>query len=450
VLVLEKDQLALAPDVESAAVSALRSSAPQIVQPHIIMGRCRELLLARLPDVYEQLICAGVVEAPLSSQVPPTLRGFTPQPADERVTMLMTRRSTFDWVLQRALVAEPHVTLRCGVEVKGLVARPGSPPHITAVRTDTVDLRTDLVIDAAGRRSPLDRWLTQLGSRPSLSSWAECGLAYFSRHYRFRDEAMLPAPRTTRTVVPLDEFTVGIWGADNNAMQLAIAPLAQDHRFKTVRHPAAFTAVLRTLPSYARWLDALEPISDVFPMGGVHNTMRRLVANGVPIVTALVAIGDSVCTTNPTLGRGLTLALSGAVDVLETLCRHGDDWIGQALAMDAAVAEHVLPFYEDQAAIDAARLALLRQAIFGTPIPQKAPDRSDRVTFAQLRVAALFDATALRAFWSVMGMLRRPDDVYNDPGIVAPTHEVLRECGNAPGIVQPSREQLLAALNTPG
>ena len=54
ILILDKDRLELAPDVEAAAAHAFRSSAPQIVQPHIIMARCRQLLLKHLPDVHER------------------------------------------------------------------------------------------------------------------------------------------------------------------------------------------------------------------------------------------------------------------------------------------------------------------------------------------------------------------------------------------------------------
>ena len=128
----------------------------------------------------------------------------------------------------------------------------------------------------------------------------------------------MPGLAATRQVMGLDEFTVGIWGADNGTMQLAVAPLATDHRFRTLKHPEVFTALLRTVPTYAAWLDVLDPISNVFPMGALHNTLRRLVVGGAPAVTGLYAIGDSVCTTNPTLGRGLSLALSGAVDLLDT------------------------------------------------------------------------------------------------------------------------------------
>src|SRR5262249_33131167 len=147
VLLLEKDRLPFAPDVESAAASAFRATAPQIVQPHIVMARCRQLLIEHLPDVYEQLLAAGVVEAPLSTQMPPTLADTAPRPGDERLTLLMTRRSTFDWVLQRAVLAQPGVTLRREVAVRKLVATSGQPPHITGVRTDQDALSADLVID---------------------------------------------------------------------------------------------------------------------------------------------------------------------------------------------------------------------------------------------------------------------------------------------------------------
>ena len=145
-------------------------------------------------------------------------------------------------------------------------------------------------------------------------------MAYFSRHYRLRPAAELPGLPTTRIVAGFDEFTVGIWGADNGTMQLAVVPLAADRRFRarqaTRRYSPRCCVPSRPTP---QWLDVLDPISDVFPMAGLHNTMRRLVVGGAPVATGLHAIGDSVCTTNPTLGRGLSLALSGAADLLDTI-----------------------------------------------------------------------------------------------------------------------------------
>jgi len=169
------------------------------------------------------------------------------------------------------------------------------------------------------------------------------------------------------------------------------------------------------------------------------------VVDGTPVATGLHAIGDSVCTTNPTLGRGLALALSGAVDLTDAVGEHAADPAAQALALDRLVGAHVVPFYDDQAVIDAARLAMMRHTIFGAPLPP--PSRTPgRVTYSQLRVAASYDPIAFRAFWKINGMICPPVEVYTDPDVVARTQETLRRHGAAPPVAQPTREQLLTAL----
>jgi len=380
--------------------------------------------------------------------MPDSLPDTAAWPGDERLTLMMTRRSTVDWVLRRAAAAEPRVTVRCGVKVTGLLAagRPGSgPPHVTGVRTDRGDLAADLVVDATGGRSRIDDWLTQIGARATATWQAECGMAYFSRHYRVRPGTGLPAPLATRTVVALDEFTAGQWGGDNGAVQLAVAPLAADRRFRAVREPRVFTAVLRTIPAYAARLDVMDPITGVFPMAGLRNTLRRLVADGAPVATGLHAIGDSICTTNPTLGRGLALALSGAADLADTIGEDATDPAAQALALDRLVGAHVAPFYHDQAVIDAARLAMMRHTIFGAP-PPRPSQTPGRVTYSQLRAAASWDPAAFRAFWKINGMVCPPEQVYTDPDVIACTQETLSRHGTAPPVAQPTREQLLTAL----
>ena len=445
VVVLDRDPLEAAPDVETAAESGFRAAAPQIVQPHVVLSLCRELLLDRLPDVYRDLIAAGVVEAPLSSQMAPSLPERDPWPGDERLALLMTRRSTLDWVLRRATMAQSGVTTRGGVHVTGLLAKPGRPPHVTGVRTDDGDVSADLVVDATGRRSTIDKWLAAIEARPTVTSAAECGLAYYSRHYRLRTKTDLPGLPTTRIVFGLDEFTVGIWGEDNDTMVLLIAPLAEDKRFHAVRDADVFTAVVHTVPVYSGWLDVLEPITSIFPMGGLHNTLRRLVVDGSPVATGLHAIGDTVCTTNPTLGRGLSLALRQAVDFVDALDNGYDEPGELAMALDDSVENHVAPFYADQARIDATRLAQVRYTISGGA-PPPAAEADDRVTYAQLRNAAPFDPMVFRAFWKVMGMVCLPEMVYTDPVIVERTHDVIRSRGGGPPIAQPTREQLLTAL----
>jgi hypothetical protein len=229
-------------------------------------------------------------------------------------------------------------------------------------------------------------------------------------------------------------------------VQLVVAPLAADHRFRTARDPRVFTAVLRMVPALAAWLDVMDPITDVFPMAGLDNTLRRLVADGVPVATGLHAIGDSVCTTNPTLGRGLALALTGAADLTDTIAEHPADPAAQSLALDRLASEHVVPFYQDQAAIDAARLAVLRHTILGAPLPPPPAESPGRVTYSQLRAAAAHDPAVFRALWKINGMTCLPDRVYTDPDVVARTHETLKRHSAVPPVAQPTREELLTAL----
>jgi hypothetical protein len=190
--------------------------------------------------------------------------------------------------------------------------------------------------------------------------------------------------------------------------------------------------------TYAAWLEVMDPITGVFPMAGLHNTLRRLVVDGTPVATGLHAIGDSVCTTNPTLGRGLALALSGAADLADTIGEYPADPVGQALALDRLVGAHVVPFYHDQAVIDAARLAMMQHTIFGAP-PPRPSQTPGRVTYSQRRAAASYDPTAFRAFWKINGMICPPGEVYTDPDVIACTQETLRRHGTAPRRQSPSR-----------
>ncbi|TQM11985.1 NAD(P)/FAD-dependent oxidoreductase [Pseudonocardia kunmingensis] len=444
VTVLERADLAPVADVEAAAAGALRPTAPQIVQPHVVLATFREVLRERLPDVHAGLLAAGVVEAPLATQMPPTLGDRAPTDGDDQLSLLVTRRSTVDWVLGRAAAAEPGVEVRHGVQVTGLAAEPGDPPRIRGVRTGRGGLTTDLVVDATGRRSPVDRWLAAVGARARGRTRADCGVAYFSRHYRLRP-GPLPGPATTRVVAGLHEFTVGIWGGDDATMQVALAPLAADRRFRAARDPRVFTAVLRAVPYYAAWLDVMDPITDVAVMGGLHNTLRRLVVDGRPVALGLHAVGDAVCTTNPTFGRGMSMMMRGVADLADTVAAHPEDLHAQALAMDRRVAAHVAPWYADQAATDAARLAVLRHTVLGAPPPPPPVGVTERVTFGQLRSAAQVDPLAFRAMWRVMGMLGRPSDVYEDPALVARVRDVLA-AGVPPPMPQPTRAELEAAL----
>ncbi len=443
VLLLDRDGLPTPSDADEAAETAYRPTAPHLVQPHALLPRCRLLLREHLTDVYEALLAAGAREATLEVGTPPGVQ-LEAQPGDEDFTSIATRRSTLDFVLRRAVSEEPGITCRFGVRTDGLLAVDGSPPQVTGVRTDTGDVAADLVVDASGRRTRVDSWLTEIGAASTQLIEAECGLGYYSRHYRVRDGHVLPGHPAARVLLALDEFTTGLWNGDNGTATIAVSPLVEDHRFRSVKDPQVFDAVVRSVPAYRPWLDALEPTSGVFVMAGLHNTWRRLIVDGRPCATGLALVGDSRCPTNPTFGRGLSLALIEAADLVTAIVTSGGDPLKLAYAAEGLAAAHVEPFYVDQAHNDAMRLAALRHAIFDVPV-MTPPRSKDRVSFAELRQAVPLHADVVRAFWRVMGMLDLPEAVYCDPHVVRVTRELLGT-GEPPTMPQPTRAEIETAL----
>lgn len=176
--------------------------------------------------------------------------GALARPRDERLTTLLARRSTLDWVLRNSAAAQPGVRLIGGTRVTGLLAQSGQPP----------------LQDPSGSAAPPSPHLVYVG------------------FLRF--------------------LTVAAMTADNDTMTVALGPLAEDRPLRALRRPAVHAAVTSTINPVADWLEVLDPISEVYAMGGLHNTLRRLVLDGQPAALGLHAVGDSVCTTNPTFGRG--------------------------------------------------------------------------------------------------------------------------------------------------
>src|SRR4051794_31649977 len=127
VTVLERDPLPADADPEEAFVSE-RRGAPQVHQTHGFLARIVVELRENLPDVLDALVEAG------GHTMSSTAALGEPRPGDEDLAVLIIRRTTFEWVLRRAALAEPGVTIRTGVDVAGLTAIPagdGEPPTVT-------------------------------------------------------------------------------------------------------------------------------------------------------------------------------------------------------------------------------------------------------------------------------------------------------------------------------
>jgi 2-polyprenyl-6-methoxyphenol hydroxylase-like FAD-dependent oxidoreductase len=116
VTLLERDPL---PELSGAdeAFRATRRGAPQSHQTHGFPARLQVLLRDRFPDVLADLLAVGCTTMSTTADL------GEPRPGDDDLAVLIVRRTTLDWVLRRAVLAQPGADVRTGAGVAELMAR---------------------------------------------------------------------------------------------------------------------------------------------------------------------------------------------------------------------------------------------------------------------------------------------------------------------------------------
>jgi 2-polyprenyl-6-methoxyphenol hydroxylase-like FAD-dependent oxidoreductase len=420
VTILERDATPM-PESADAAFEWQRRGAPQVRHSHAFLARLRNLLRDRAPDVLDALFAAGATEINFTAELPPTLTDRSSQPGDEDLVALACRRTTFEFVLRRAVLAQPGVELLDGVTVDGLTATAGPIPRITGVD----GFAADLVVDARGPRSSSDAWFTAIGAPPVPEELHESGIVYFSRFYR-RVAGGAERPITNTAAVDLGYLKYAVFLGDNDTFSITYAVDTRDEELRrALAEPDVFEAAARVLVATEPWrTDGVsEPITGVHVMAGLRNRYRPLVVDSRPLVRGYVAVGDASVCTNPLYGRGCSLALVHAFGLADALREHGDDADGLSHAFAAFTDVQLLPWF--RAAVFQDEQARMQAA--GEELSPEDPR-----TFAQsilregLLPALRTSPVVFRAFLRWFNLLTTPDALMGDPAIV---NEVLAAYG---------------------
>ena len=346
VTVIERDDTPM-PATADEAFEWNRRGAPQVRHSHAFLARLRNLLRDHQPDILDALLAEGATEMRFGDGVPAEME-FEPEPGDDDLVMIACRRTTFEWVLRRAALAEANVTIRTGLAAVGLLASEpdaattnpnpklvakrapgdriatsfGVGPTVAGVRLDDgSELLAELVVAANGRRSAVADWLADIGARPITETVEDTGIVYASRFYRLLADADAP-PRTGPIGGDLGYVKYGTFVGDNRTFSITLAvPTDDDELRRRLADPIAFDAAARSFPATAPWLDGrAEPLTpDVHMMAGLLNKWSDYVVDGEPAAVGLVPVGDAVLCTNPLYGRGCSTAYWSA-----QLLAHGD------------------------------------------------------------------------------------------------------------------------------
>ncbi|MEU6656157.1 FAD-dependent oxidoreductase [Streptomyces sp. NPDC046900] len=371
-----------------------RPRVPQANHPHSFLAPVRTVLRTETPDVYADLLARGAREYhdfDWFGEHPPHRAG------DEDLVTLRTRRIVLEAALTAAVQREPTVEVRQACRVHALTFEAGRPARVTGVQAGAGMHRADLVVDAAGRRSPVPEWLRAAGCRPPVVDSHRTKIAYLCRWYRLRaDGPRDPGRVKTGSAAPF--ALAGVFPSDSDTFAVSLVLSTGDPTRGALTDPAVFEAVARRFPATAAWLGlAPEPQTAVLAMAGLDNRWTSLVDDDGPVVTGLVNAGDSLVHTNPTLGHGVALGLRAA----QHLATHADQIAADPIGYHTWTAQVLRPWFDAQVTADRGNEQRLTES----------SPSSDRRA-AALAACAFDDPVVMRARARVRHLLQPADDAY--------------------------------------
>ncbi|NUT52971.1 MAG: pyridine nucleotide-disulfide oxidoreductase [Saccharothrix sp.] len=302
---------------------------PHARHAHVLMAGGSRALDDLLPGLTASLLDAGARHLGLPDRLLVyTQAGWLPR-LDEMRFIIGCSRALLDDEVRRRVSAVDHVDLVGAVDVVGLL---GDRTRVAGAHVrdrDTGaerDVHADFVVDATGRGSNADSWLTDLGLPPVREDRVDPGLVYATRLYRVPDHvpddfpgiSVQADPRSSRpgrggVLVPIEGrrwivSLAGTRGAEPGAGAEGFLAFA-----RALRHPVIADLVA-----------AATPLTPPFGFHGTVNRRRRYERLS-PWPRGFVALGDAACTFNPVYGHGMTVAARQAVALRDGLARHGWD-----------------------------------------------------------------------------------------------------------------------------
>jgi 2-polyprenyl-6-methoxyphenol hydroxylase-like FAD-dependent oxidoreductase len=310
-----------------------RKGVMQFHQAHTMRRQIIDVLCEDMPDVLEDLIDAGATIATT---------------ADNRPAALLCRRILFDRVLRRAV--EAHGVRVVTGHVDNVLRHRG---RVVGITVDGGAQPAELVIDASGRAS---RFTSAV--RPRAEE-ADCGATYVSRQYRLRSGATWgPVNSPIGLSLGLSGYAAIAFLHDNRTFSITVVHDGTDQRLRALRHDDVFEAAVRAVPSLSEWTEPTrsKPITAVLPGGRLYNSYRGQLDDAQrPFAPGMISVGDAVCTTTPLAGRGVSLALLQARELVRILDEQRDISCA-TIQFDQWCSDHIRPWFDDHRYVDADRV----------------------------------------------------------------------------------------------
>jgi len=369
--VLERDPPTPSGGADEAFSDWNRRGVGHLRHSHAFLARLRNLVQDHHPSLLEELRAAGCQEMKFADGLPAASKDrYRPEPGDEILTVITSRRTTLELVIRRYVERMPGVAIHSNVNVTGLLGGLDAEGRFVVEGLRVKDgetereERADVVVDGAGRLSQSFDWLAEQGVTWDEES-EDAGILYYTRHWRFLPGKTPPERGPVPGAGDMGFIKYGVFPADNGCFSITLSvPEIEETLRQAVMRPEIFDHICQLLPGVAPWIaaDRSEPVSKVYGMGDLKSRWRSTVKDGKPIALNLFFAGDGLARTNPLYGRGCSFAAIAAYMIRDALAVSSDP-AARALAYQAAVDDGLRPYFramrdQDRQAIRRARNTL--------------------------------------------------------------------------------------------
>jgi 2-polyprenyl-6-methoxyphenol hydroxylase-like FAD-dependent oxidoreductase len=398
VTILERDTLPERP--------AHRRGVPQSKHAHGLQPGGLRALDDLLPGLADELGTAGVPSGDISQACSWTVGGVPLARGATGVPGIGVARPFLEHRVRARVAALPGVTMRDGVDVRGLLA-PDSR-RVTGIEIEPAgggaveQLRADLVVDATGKVSKLPAWLVGLGYQAPAEEVVRCKMAYLTRRWQLPDASTYCD--LVSVITPAEKPHFGVMIAQEDGTH--IVTLGGLLESGPARNDEDFLAFAGQLPSsiIADALVGATPLTELQP-SHFPASRRRRYDRLRDFPAGIIALGDAIASFNPMYGQGMTVAALQAVQLRRLLAR------GPIDARRFFAAAHRI---EDVAWKIATGGDLRYDEVEG----KRTPDMKFMNRYLdRLTRAAATDAVLARQFLLVAGFIERPETFFK-PSIV--------------------------------